>query len=346
MLATDLHVGTGDLFDGRYVLRERIDQGGMGTVFLADQPALERTVAIKVLHAELASHPEHVQRMRLEADAARRVRSPHSVKVFDCRALPDGTPYLVMQHVPGRTLRRFIADQAISLPRAIDLVEQILTALGATHDSGVVHGDVKSDNFLVESAHGGDHVTLIDFGLARVDGAPVQPDTEQGEAMVSGTPEYMAPEVVCGEPPIAASDLYGAGVILYELLTGTTPFGGDTAMSIMLKHVQDVVVPPSLRRPDRGIPAALDRVVLRALDKRPGSRFPDAETFARELRAAVRAPWGSLGGSPSSDAVFLSSTRDWATRQARRLAWGTDGGSTGVSDDDRGAASETSYAAA
>ena len=312
MLAPDHRPGATDLFDGRYVVHGRIDQGGMGTVFLAEQPLLDRAVAIKVLHAELASQQEYVERMSLEAVAASRVRSPHSVRVFDFSALPDGTPYLVMEHVPGRTLRRLLADDAVSLPRAVDLVEQILTALGAAHDNGVVHGDVKSDNFLVGSAQGRDHVTLIDFGLARIDGTPAEPNTEQGEVMVSGTPAYMAPEVICGEPPTASSDLYGAGVILYELLTGTTPFDGDSAMEIMLKHVQDPVVPPSQRCPERGLPAALDRVVLRALDKRPRMRFPDAATFAHELRAAVLdvhhraglhlavAPWGTRGmrGAP------------------------------------------------
>jgi serine/threonine-protein kinase len=345
-----LQPGTDSLFDGRYLLGDRIDQGGMGTVFRAEQVLLERPVAIKVLHAELASQPEYVQRMSVEAVAASRVRSPHSVRVFDFSALPDGTPYLVMEHVPGRTLRRVLADDAVSLPRAIDLVEQILTALGATHDSGVVHGDVKSDNFLVDAARGRDHVTLIDFGLARIEGAPVQPDTEQGEVMVSGTPAYMAPEVICGEPPTASSDLYGAGVILYELLTGETPFAGGTAMEIMIKHVQDAVIPPSLRCPDRDIPAALDRVVLRALDKRPRMRFADAAEFARELRAAVRAPRMPVGrpAAIQASSLPLSPTRDWAPLPRRRLARGTDTGVASTTDDDRDDRDDpdASYAAA
>jgi serine/threonine-protein kinase len=278
------------VIDGRYVLRDRIGEGGMGCVFLADQPAMARTVAIKVLRPELVACPGHVRRMREEALVAQRVRSPHCVAVIESGVLPDGAPYVAMEHVAGRSLGRVIADEPIPLARAIDLLDQILRALAATHDAGIIHADVKSDNFLVERTPGGDHVTLIDFGLARLAASPGRVELEDGEVIVSGTPEYMAPEVIAGDPPVLASDLYGAGVILYELLTGATPFGGGTATEIMLRHAHDPLVPPSLRRLDRDIPHALDLVVLRALAKRPGARFPDAAAFARELRAAGGAP--------------------------------------------------------
>jgi serine/threonine-protein kinase len=285
--AVDLQPG--DVLDGKYVLREHIGEGGMGNVFLAEQPALERTVAIKVLHAELAASPVHVRRLHSEAIAASRVRSPRCVAVIDHGTLRDGAPYLVMEHVPGRSLGQLIDEEAISLTRAVDLFEQVLAALAAIHDSGVIHADIKSDNILVERVRGADRVTVIDFGLARLESAPVSPDLEDGETMVSGTPEYMAPEVVCGGAPVRESDLYAAGVILYELLTGATPFTGGSAMDILRRQANDVVVPPSLRAPERDIPPALDRVVMRALRKRPEARFPDADTFARELRAAARA---------------------------------------------------------
>lgn len=275
----------GDMLDGKYVLRERIARGGMGSVFLAEQPALERTVAIKILRPELVSRPGLARQVRDEAVAASHVRSPHCVAVIDCSTLADGTPYIVMEYVPGRPLGRIIAEQSIPLLRAIDLFEQILSALGATHSCGIVHGDVKSDNFMVELLGGADHVTMIDFGLARVAGAP---GCDLGDGMaILGTPEYMAPEVIRGEPPARASDLYGAGVILYELLTGTTPFAGGAAIQIVVRQAHDPVVAPSLRQPDRRIPPAFDRIALRALDKRPEERFPDAASFARELRAAA-----------------------------------------------------------
>jgi serine/threonine-protein kinase len=319
----------GDVLDGKYVLRDPLGEGGMGSVFLADQPALERTVAIKVLHPRLAGCRAHAEQMREEAVAASRVRSPHCVAVIDCSTLPDGTPYLVMEYVPGRSLEQLIAEEPLSLARTIDLFDQVLRGLGAAHDAGIVHADVKSDNFLVESSGGRDHVTLIDFGLARLAGSPTCVELEDGAAIVSGTPEYMAPEVVGGAAPTRASDLYGAGAILYELLTGATPFAGGAAVEIMIRHASDDAIPPSLRRPDRCISPALDRVVLRALEKRPRARFPDAATFARALRAAaattrawpttpVHSPVGSTAEAP---------TRSYTTPfPRRRVARGSDRG--------------------
>lgn len=274
------------MLDGKYVLRERIGQGGMGSVFLADQPALERTVAIKILRSDVGASTDAGQ-VRGEAIAASRIRSPHCVAVIDCGALSDGTPYLVMEYVPGRSLERIIREERIPAMRVVDLFEQVLDALGAAHDSGIVHGDVKSDNFMVESLRGREHVTMIDFGLARVAAPSMRDRLEQGP-MIVGTPDYMAPEVARGEAPTCASDLYGAGVILYELLTATTPFGGGAAAEIIARHVYHPVEPPSLRRPGRGISPALDELVLRALDKCPARRFADAATFARGLRAAAR----------------------------------------------------------
>jgi eukaryotic-like serine/threonine-protein kinase len=279
----------GEVIGGRYVLRDCIGEGGMGRVYLASQPGLDRRVAIKVLHSELAGEPVHVHRLREEAEIACRVRSASCVGVIDRGELPDGAPYLVMEYVPGEPLGQVIAEQPISLARAIDIMEQILRALGAVHAAGIVHGDVKSENFLVETVAGHDRVTLIDFGLARLADAPHEPDLEKGEVMVSGTPEYMAPEIIGGDPPTRASDLYAAGVVLYELLTGATPFGGGTPVEIMLRHAREAVIPPSLRAPERDLPPGLDRVVLRALRKTPEARFSDAAAFARELRAAAAA---------------------------------------------------------
>jgi serine/threonine-protein kinase len=316
----------GEVIDGRYVLGDRLGEGGMGSVFLARQPGLERTVAIKILHPELAAGPVHVRRLREEARLAGRVRSARSVGMIDSGELPGGAPYLVMEYVPGEALGDIIADRPIPLARVIDLMDQILAALGAVHAAGIVHGDVKSDNFLIETVRGRDHVTLIDFGLARLADAPREVDVEDGEVMVSGTPEYMAPEVVGGDPPGRASDLYAAGVILHELLTGTTPFGGGPPEAIMLRQLRDAVVPPSLRYPERDLPPALDRVVLRALRKIPETRFPDAASFARELRAAAAAIRPPAARSEVHDrpALPASPTASYAARPRARWARGSD----------------------
>src|SRR5689334_22604680 len=268
-----------DVIDGKYMVRERIGEGGMGSVFLADQLTLGRSVVIKVLQPELAAVPDLASKMQNEAMLACHVRSPHCVEVFDCGVLPDGAPYIVMEYVPGRPLGRIIADEPMPLPRALDVCDQILSALDAVHRSGIVHGDVKSDNFLIEHVRGSDHVTMIDFGLAHVIGESTDADLAN-ELAISGTPEYMAPEVAAGGAPLPASDLYGAGVILYELLTGTTPFCGGTAIEVMARQARDRAIPPSECRPDRGIPPEIDRVVLQALDKRPDARFADAAAFA------------------------------------------------------------------
>lgn len=284
-----LSLKPGDVIDGKYVLRERIGEGGMGRVFLAEQTALGRSVAIKVLEPELIAVPELARKLHDEAMLACHVRSPHCVRVFDCSALPDGTPFIVMEYVPGQPLGQIIANETIPLERALRLFDQILSALSAIHRSGIVHGDVKSDNFLVERVGAADHVTMIDFGLSRVLGSSSDADATN-ELLICGTPEYMAPEVVGGDAPLPASDLYGAGVILYELLTGTTPFEGGSSYDVMARQVRDPVTPPSQRAADRPIPPEIDRVVLVALDKRPDARYATAAVFAREVAAAAATP--------------------------------------------------------
>jgi serine/threonine protein kinase len=314
-------VRPGDVVCNRYLLREQLGAGGMGTVYLADEPALARTVAIKILHSRHVGNRNIVAAFREEAVAASRARHPSCVSIIECNRLPDGTPMIVMEHVPGRSLGRLIAEEQLPLARVVELMTQILGALEAAHAAGVVHADVKSDNFLVESIDGGDHVTLIDFGLARLDGAAML------DGMISGTPEYMAPEVVRGDPPTAASDLYGAGVILYELLTRTTPFSGGATNDILTRQLHDCVIPPSLRSPDRELPSALDEIVLRALHKDPVRRHADARVLARALRATLRARAGSIKLDDVWDRAARpdSPTRKLGSQAPRhRLARGSD----------------------
>lgn len=264
-----------------YVLRERLGEGGMGVVFLADHPALARTVAIKILYPSLAVNPEMARNFCDEAVAASQVHHPGSVEVHDVGRTPEGAPYIVMEHLRGQPLARIIAEQVLSLPRILAIIDQILAAVGAAHDAGVIHADIKSDNFIVEELAGGDRVVLIDYGLARFEARGGVTE------MVSGTPEYLAPELVLGDAPSVASDLYAVGTILYEMLTGSTPFAGGAASEILARHVEDVVVPASLRRPDGCIPPHLDELVLRALDKDPSRRFGDADEMRRCLTSIV-----------------------------------------------------------
>jgi eukaryotic-like serine/threonine-protein kinase len=211
------------------------------------------------------------------------------------------------------------------LRRAVGIAQQILAGLDALHTAGVVHGDVKSDNVLVERLDNGeDRVRLIDFGLAHVQFSPAdvrRPDPD--DELVSGTPEYMAPEVIRGEGSTVASDIYAVGVILYEMITGATPFGDGGSGEIAQRHLCDHVVPPSLRRPET--PTILERIILRALEKQAARRFASARTFASAL--AVTLP--VLDDVPAGATMLPSRdtpTRNWILQEKprrRRVAQGT-----------------------
>lgn len=269
---------------GRYLLDGELGAGGMGVVYRAHQLRPRRQVAIKFLHRLLASDPKTIARFRVEALAASRLDHPNSVAVLDHGQDADGTPFIVMEYVSGRTLRRIVDDGALAVERAIAITQQILAALACAHAHGIVHSDVKTDNVLVEQSGSGEHIKLVDFGLARVViGVDDENREPRGDALVAGTPEYMAPEVILGGSPSPASDIYAVGVILHEMITGTTPFGGDKPMDIFTRHVLDPLVPPSLRFPQLQIPRALEEVIERAMAKEPEHRFPGAHAFAEAL---------------------------------------------------------------
>ena len=279
----------GDVVGEKYVLREIVGEGGMGRVFRAEETVLARTVAVKLLRPGLASDPSMLRRFAEEARAAGSVRHPSSVAVIDHGVSEASGPFLVMEYLAGRTLHELItADGPPPLRRVVHVVDQILSVLGEAHANGVIHGDVTSANILVEDGgDAGERVKVIDFGLARSGAAATAGDQETSET-VSGTPEYMAPEVIRGRAPIAASDLYAVGIVLFELLTGATPFACGSAAGVLERHLRDAVVPPSLRRPDRLIPSALDQIIARALAKDPADRFASAASFRAALADAIR----------------------------------------------------------
>ena len=274
------------ILGGRYVLGEQVGQGGMGVVHVAEDLTLVERVAVKLLHAEHAADGIEASNLLREARIGRLIRHPNVVAVIDA-GLTDGRPFLVMELIAGCRLREEAARKRTSRWSVIDLVTQILSGLDAIHRAGFVHGDLKSDNVLC--GDGPDRAgvaTIIDLGLARShvnDAGPLDRRT------VSGTPDYIAPEVSMGGDKTVASDLYAVGVILYELLTGSTPFGGGRSIEILLRHTSDAVVPPSVRCPELKISIATERVVLQALAKRPDARFPDARAFAAALDASVAA---------------------------------------------------------
>lgn len=290
----------------QYVLGELLGVGGMGRVFIASHPVRPR-VAIKFLHEALASDAVMVARLREEAEAAQSVRHTNVVRVYDHGMTGDGVPFIAMERYEGVSLGALIQRTGpLPLLRLRKIATEILAGLGAIHRAGLVHGDIKSDNIIIGD---NDRVTIIDFGLARRSGMRA---TGLDDQMLSGTPEYMAPETIRGEPITPAADLYAVGTILYELLTGTTPFGGGTATAVFERHVHDEIVPPSLRCPDRTIPVSLEAGILRALEKDPSARHLNAELFATAIDRAIPLDADdSFIGTERPARSAVSPTREW-----------------------------------
>ena len=260
---------------GPYVLGRRLGAGGMGAVYESVRVSDGKRVEIKVPYCEMLDQDYAKRRFRDEGIAGGVVAHPSLARVLEY-AECGAVPYLVMELVHGVRLSPYRGLP--TLRRAALIVQQLLDGLAALHGADIIHGDVKTDNVLI--GHDGD-VKLIDFGLAHVHGET--PTTR----IVSGTPDYMAPEVIRGEGSTPASDTYACGVILYELVTGSTPFGGGTSAEIVRRHLTEQVVPPSLRRADIEIPAILERIIMRALEKDPAKRFTTATAFADALAVAL-----------------------------------------------------------
>jgi serine/threonine-protein kinase len=281
---------------GKFAVERKLGQGAMGAVYRARQIALDKVVANKVLHGERANDASYAERFRREAKAASRLDHPNSIRVFDFGQEPDGLLYLAMEYAEGRDLRALLPE-IWPLPTAAvaDIVAQILAALAVAHDLGVLHRDLKPENVMVVRALGDDGapvdvVKVCDFGIAKIIEAPRASGSGRRttEGFIVGTPEYMSPEQARGEAIDGRSDLYSVGVVLYELLTGQAPFDGDAPLSIVLKHLSEAPVPPSTLRP--GVDAALEAICLRALQKYPAHRYPNAREMRQALREAAGGP--------------------------------------------------------
>ncbi len=269
----------GRLLDGRYQLDSLIARGGMATVYAATDTRLDRGVAVKVMHRALAEDPEFVKRFTREARNAARVQAPEVVAVHDQGTDPGtGLAYLVMEHVVGINLRQLLVQRGAQSPaRAVALVVPVLRALAAAHAAGIVHRDIKPENVLL--ADDG-RIKVTDFGLAR---AVETSNLTQTTGLLIGTVAYLAPEQVEHGTADARTDVYATGVLLWELLTGSVPYGGDSPLSVAYKHVHEDVPPPSTVAP--GVPAELDVLVVRATRREPDSRPADAGAFLRDLLA-------------------------------------------------------------
>jgi beta-lactam-binding protein with PASTA domain len=269
-------VADNTLVDSRYLIVRRIGSGGMADVYCAEDTHLGRQVALKVLHRRFAQDQEFVERFRREASAAAGLQHPNVVGVFD-RGRHDGTYYIAMEHLPGRTLKEIVTTEApLAQERVVDLGMQILQAAEFAHRHGVIHRDFKPHNVIMDDQGG---VKVTDFGIARAGASEM---TETGSIM--GTAQYLSPEQAQGHAVTAASDLYSIGVMLYEMLAGRLPFEGDSAVSVALKHLTEAPPPISQFRPD--VSPALESVVMAALAKDPAHRWQSADDFAAALQAA------------------------------------------------------------
>ena len=261
------------LFDGRYRIVRKLGSGGMADVYLAEDEELGRRIAIKILNDRHANDESFVERFRREAKNAAGLSHPNIVSIYD-RGEAEGTYYIAMEYLDGRSLKELVVARGpLPIGDAIDATRQVLAALRFAHRKGVVHRDIKPHNVMAD-ADG--RLKVTDFGIAR---AGVSQMTEAGS--IIGTAQYLSPEQARGAAVDQRSDLYSVGVVLYEMLTGKTPFSGETPVEIAMKHLSDPPRPPSLERPD--ISPDLDMVVLRALAKSPDERFQTAEEMDAEL---------------------------------------------------------------
>jgi len=295
----------GRLLDGRYRILARVARGGMASVYEATDTRLDRTVAVKVMHPGLGDDQEFAQRFVREARAAARLNHPHVVGVYDQGDdTSDGTDtiFLVMEYVPGHTLRDVLRKEAPMPPaRALALLEPVVSALAAAHRAGLIHRDVKPENVLIaDEAHGGT-VKVADFGLAKAVSADTQ-HTATGGVLI-GTVSYLAPELVVDGRSDARADVYASGVVLYELLTGAKPHEGESPIQVAYRHVHHDVPMPSLVEP--GTPDYVDALVARATSRDRDQRPADATVLLHHLHRVQQALRDGLPSDPELAADLL-----------------------------------------
>jgi len=275
---------------GRYRVIKLLGEGGMGAVYLAEHVAIEKKIALKVLHAEYASKGDIVTRFQQEAISASRIKHPNVLEVFDFGQLDTGAFYLAMEFLEGNDLADEIQRHHVLDPgRGLRFALQICRALAAAHAKGVVHRDMKPENvFLQRTPDGEEIVKIVDFGIAQLRtneeaaaGAKQRRLTRTG--MIFGTPEYMSPEQAGGRHADLRADVYAVGIILYEMFTGAVPFTGETFLGVLAKHLNETAPPMSAVYPELGISPELEAVIGRALEKSPDARFQSMSELSQAL---------------------------------------------------------------
>ena len=308
----DAHVG--QVLAGRYLIVKLIGAGGMGAVYLAEHVHMKKPVAVKILHRHMTTNSEVVARFEREAVVAGRIGHPNVAAATDFGKLDDGSFYLVLEYVEGKSLGEVLEAGALEPYRALAIARQIADGLGAAHAAGIVHRDLKPDNVLLVERDGvRDIAKVLDFGIAKLhleEGSAQKPLTQIGT--IFGTPQYMSPEQGQGKTVDARSDLYGLGVILYEMLTGKLPFESGDLIVLITRHVTE----PAPALPST-IPEPIRALVARLLEKKPEARVQTAELLSAELdallsdsslAASTRGSQAARAGTPRAPAVDAAST--------------------------------------
>ena len=302
----------GTTLAGKYRIDERLNEGGMGAVYRATHVLMEKTVAVKVLRPSLAADEKIVARFSREARAASRISHPNALSVTDFGEDENGTVFLVMEFLSGRTLKQVIRDEGpLPLTRVVDIIRQVAEALHAAHQQGVVHRDLKSDNIMLLDTMTGDHAKVLDFGIAKINEPEGTLDSGlTAPNLVIGTPQYMSPEQCSQDSEIdSRSDIYSLGVILYEMLVGHVPFTAESPTMVMMKHLQEPV--PSVLDERKDLPASVGRVIARAMAKLPSNRYQDVAELVEDLTiASGQAQFAPVPAQPAETTVQTPAVAD------------------------------------
>ena len=273
---------TGTLLEDRYLLGKRIGDGAMGSVYRSEHVHLGTTVAVKVLHSRFESGSAAETRFLREGQSAGRIEHPNVVRIFDVGRLPDGAPYIVMEHLTGQELSAQLGGHRLPVARVAQLGGQLLDGLARAHAERVIHRDIKPDNLFLAQERGEEVLKILDFSIAKDESQ----EGLTGDGDVLGTPHYLAPEQAMGRPVDARVDLWASGVVMYEMLTGALPFEGENFPQLVMGILTASPAPPSTHLP--GLPSAVDDFFACALAKEPDERFQDARAMAAAMRHAFR----------------------------------------------------------
>jgi serine/threonine-protein kinase len=302
----DPYIGTN--VAGRYKILRKLGEGGMGVVYLAEHVFIEKRVAIKILSEDMSRKADLVARFMQEAKAASRIGHENIIDITDFGETATGGVFFVMEFLDGADLARHIRDGGpMTLGRTRYIFNQLCRALGAAHSKGIIHRDLKPENIYLVTREGNpDFVKVLDFGIAKISSLDEGGSRLTRTGMIFGTPEYMSPEQARGDKPDHRVDIYAAGCILYEMLTGDVPFHAETFMGVLTKHMFEAPEPPSRRAPDQPISPELEAVILKALAKDRDQRYQTMKELALGLETALGGDASSAWGNEGSAGIPIS----------------------------------------